>query len=87
MKKKKSGNRVSLYFDEWAFKGAMAIARFRTIGDVGRKIGISPTYMIQIAGGFIPPEEKRNKIAKALGVPVLALWKPVPVAAPAESAP
>lgn len=70
--------KMSLVFDEVAFRVALARAGYRTIASFARQIGLSTPYCTQIARGVRPSVEKRSLIAAALGVEVDTLWRVLP---------
>jgi len=67
---------MTLRFDEWALKTAMAEKRIRNLRELADKVSISHGYARSMARGLIPGEEVRDRIASALGVDAAEIWHP-----------
>ena len=67
----------TMYFDDVAYRVAVARRRLRTLKQAAVVVGLSESYLGQITRGSIPPPETRAQIAQRLGVGVAELWKPV----------
>jgi hypothetical protein len=65
-----------LAFDQAHFRAVRIKAGFRSIAQLARTIGITPSHCALVARGMVPGPQTRAKIATALGVAESALWLP-----------
>lgn len=65
----------AFYFDSRTFRANLAWKQIRSIAKLAEHVELSEQYVRQIAGGFIPPVETRERIARVLGVPAKEIWR------------
>lgn len=62
-------------FSQTEFHVCRIRAGYRSQEALARAAGLSGGYLRSVAGGFIPPEHTRQRIAQALKVAPEALWR------------
>ena len=72
---------TAIVFVSRAFRVAMAERGYTSVAGLARAVGVSPSYLRHVAGGFVPSAVMRERLAGALAVAPDALWTLAPVAA------
>lgn len=62
------------YFHERVFRVRLAELGIRSLTEFARRADISESYARQLAGGYIPPVETRQRIAQVLETEPERIW-------------
>lgn len=68
---------IDRVLDVRAFDGGLGSSGLRTISALAEVTGIGRSRLCLIRGGYVPTDKLQERIARALGVGVGDLWKPI----------